>query len=299
MLDPKNVHIGCSPISWMSDDEPELAGDITWQQTASEIALGGYEGLELGSAYPMDAEVLKYELDLRGLKLANAWFSMRFTQRPMQETIDRFKQHLAFMSAMGAPVIGAGECGVTIHLSGDVPLYPAPPVLSDAQFEALAKGLEECGRLTNEKGVKFGIHPHMGTGVQTAADIARIMEMTDPKLVHLILDAGHTAAAGEDPCALLETYIDRIPLVHVKDGRKAVMQRVKDENMSFLKGVTAGMFTTPGDGDAVDWDTFFGILDKHDFKGWIVVEAEQDPSKAHPLTYTMNARKFIREKLGF
>lgn len=299
MLDPKYVHIGCSPISWMSDDEPELADDITWQQTASEIAFGGYEGLELGSAYPTDPKVLKYELDLRGLKLANAWFSMRFTQRPMQETIDRFKKHLDFMEAMGAPVIGAGECGVTIHLSGDIPLYPAPPKLSDAQFEALAKGLEECGRLANEKGIRFGIHPHMGTGVQTAEDIDRVMQMTDPKLVHLILDAGHTAAAGEDPCALLEKYIDRIPLVHVKDGRRAVMQRVKEENMSFLKGVTAGMFTTPGDGDAVDWDTFFGILDRHDFKGWIVVEAEQDPSKAHPLTYTMNARKFIREKIGF
>ena len=299
MLNQKKVHIGCSPISWMSDDEPELAGDITWQQTASEIALGGYEGLELGSAYPMDAKILKYELDLRGLQLANAWFSMRFTQRPPQETIDRFKAHLDFISAMGAPVIGAGECGVTIHLSGEVPLYPAPPKLSEAQFEALAAGLNACGRLANEKGVKFGIHPHMGTGVQTAEDIDRVMQMTDPDLVCLILDTGHTAAAGEDPCALLEKYIDRIPLVHVKDARRAVMQRVKEENMSFLKGVTAGMFTTPGDGDAVEWDAFFGILDRHDFAGWIVVEAEQDPSKAHPLTYTMNARKFICEKIGF
>lgn len=299
MLDSKYVHIGCSPISWMSDDEPELAGDITWQQTASEIALGGYEGLELGSAYPMIPNILKYELDLRGLQLANAWFSMRFTQRPMQETIDRFKKHLDFMSAMNAPVIGAGECGVTIHLSGDIPLYPAPPQLSDEQFDALAKGLNECGRLAKGKNIKFGIHPHMGTGVQTAKDIDRIMQMTDPELVYLILDTGHTAAAGEDPCALLEKYFDRIPLVHVKDGRRAVMQRVKDEQMSFLKGVTAGMFTTPGDGDAVDWDSFFDILDRHDFKGWIVVEAEQDPSKAHPLTYTMNDRKFIREKIGF
>lgn len=299
MLDPNYVHIGCSPISWMSDDEPELAGDITWQQTASEIALGGYEGLELGSAYPTDAGLLKRELDLRGLKLCNAWFSMRFSQRPMEETVERFKKHLDFMAAMGAPVIGAGECGVTIHLTKEIPLYPAPPVLSDQQFDALARGLNECGRLAREKGIKFGIHPHMGTGVQSAKDIDRVMESTDPELVHLILDAGHTAAAGEDPCALLEKYISRIPLVHIKDGRRAVMKRVREENLSFLKGVTAGMFTTPGDGDAVDWDTFFSILDRHDFKGWIVVEAEQDPTKAHPLVYTMNARKFIREKVGF
>lgn len=299
MLDPKYVHIGCSPISWMSDDEPELAGDITWQQTASEIALGGYEGVELGSAYPNDPETLKRELGLRGLKLCNAWFSMRFSQRPMGETVERFKKHLDFMAAMDAPVIGAGECGVTIHLSKEIPLYPVPPLLSDQQFDALAKGLNECGRLAKEKGIQFGIHPHMGTGVQSAADIDRVMESTDPELVSLILDAGHTAAAGEDPCALLEKYIDRIPLVHIKDGRREVIQRVKGENMSFLKGVTAGIFTTPGDGNAVDWDTFFSILDQHHFKGWIVVEAEQDPRKAHPLAYTMNARKFIREKVGF
>ncbi len=299
MLDKNKVKIGCSPISWMSDDDPEMAGKITWQQTLSEIALAGYEGYELGSAYPMDVEILKKESELRGVQLCNAWFSMRFTSRPMEETIERFKKHLAFMKAMGAKVIGAGECGVTIHLSSDIPLYTALPVLSDAQFEALARGLNECGKLAAEQGITFAIHPHIGTGVQTEKDIDKVMNMTDAKLVKLVLDTGHISAAGDSPTHIVDKYISRTALLHIKDGRSQAMKKMKAERLSFINGVKEGMFTVPGDGDMVNWDEIFAILDRNHFEGWIVVEAEQDPLKANPLEYTMLARKFIKNKIGF
>jgi len=298
MLEKDKVKIGCSPISWMSDDDPELAGKITWQQTLSEIALGGYEGYELGSAYPMDVDILRKESQLRGVQLCNAWFSMRFTSRPMEETIERFKRHLAFMKAMGANVIGAGECGVTIHLSSDIPLYTALPTLSGAQFEALARGMNECGRLAAAEGITFAIHPHIGTGVQTQKDIDKVMDMTDPKLVKLVLDTGHIAAAGDSPTHVVEKYIARTALMHVKDARSHVIKKMKAERLSFIYGVKEGMFTVPGDGDMVDWEEIFQILDRNHFAGWIVVEAEQDPLKANPLEYTMMARKFIRDQIG-
>ena len=43
------------------------------------------------------------------------------------------------------------------------------------------------------------------------------------------------------------------------------------------------------------------MVSENDFKGWIVVEAEQDPAKAHPLTYVTMGYKNIQsycEKFG-
>jgi inosose dehydratase len=117
-----------------------------------------------------------------------------------------------------------------------------------------------------------------------APDVDRLMESTDPELVHLLLDTGHMAFAGGDPLAVAETYGDRIKHVHLKDVRSAVVDRVREEGLSFQDGIEAGVFTVPGDGD-LELAPVLEALGRHGFEGWLVVEAEQDPAKAHPLTY--------------
>ena len=41
-------------------------------------------------------------------------------------------------------------------------------------------------------------HHHMGTGVQTAEEIDRLLDGTDPGLLFLLYDTGHLAFSGED-----------------------------------------------------------------------------------------------------
>jgi len=72
---------------------------------------------------------------------------------------------------------------------------------------------------------------------------------------------------------------------------------VKKERMSFLKAVKEGVFTVPGDG-GVNFSGVFRLLDKKGYRGWYVVEAEQDPARANPFEYAVKARTFIREKAG-
>jgi inosose dehydratase len=72
---------------------------------------------------------------------------------------------------------------------------------------------------------------------------------------------------------------------------------VKKEKMSFLQAVKAGVFTVPGDG-IIDYESLFKVLDDHQYEGWFVVEAEQDPALANPLEYAIKARQYIREKTG-
>ncbi|HBH69567.1 MAG TPA: myo-inosose-2 dehydratase, partial [Erwinia persicina] len=84
---------------------------------------------------------------------------------------------------------------------------------------------------------------------------------------------------------------------HLKDVRDEVVAQVKTQKLSFLDGVKKGTFTVPGDG-VIDFDPVFKILDDFGYKGWMVVEAEQDPALANPFEYAVKARKYIREHAG-
>jgi inosose dehydratase len=293
----KSVRLGIAPIAWTNDDLPELGGNNTFEQCISEMALAGYKGSEVGNKYPRDPQVLKRYLDLRGLTICNAWFSSFLTTRPYEEVEKAFIAHRDFLFAVGARIIGAAEQGHSIQGKQDVPVFEGKPKFTDEEWKRLADGLNALGARAAEKGMTLTYHHHMGTGVQTGAEIDRLMEMTDPVRLSLLYDTGHLAFSGEDYAAVLERYASRVRHVHLKDVRSDVLARVKPERMSFLQAVKAGVFTVPGDG-GVSFEPVFRSLKRHGYRGWYVVEAEQDPARANPFEYAVKARSFIREKTG-
>ena len=226
------------------------------------------------------------------------WVSSFFTTFENERTFAEFEKHMDFTYGLGARVIGVGECGVTVHGQEETPLFSNCPILTEEQMKNLAEGLNELGRRAQKKGMKVCFHPHVGTGIQSLDEIDRLMKLTDPALVGLLFDTGHSTIAGEDPVEILKKYIGRVAHIHVKDVRSEVFEQVKSGGHSFLWGVKNGMFTVPGDGNCVDWMSIFEILKASDYEGWIVVEAEQDPAKADPLEYAQKARAFMREQLG-
>ena len=99
-----------------------------------------------------------------------------------------------------------------------------------------------------------------------------------------MFDTGHCLFSGGDPESLLARHLDRIVHFHCKDVRKPVLEKARREDMSFMGAVMEGIFTVPGDG-SVDFLSLLRPLAERGYEGWLVVEAEQDPAKAHPLTY--------------
>ena len=296
MLDNKKVKLAIAPIAWTNDDLPDLGAENSFEQCISEMALSGFSGSEIGNKYPKDPDVLKHYLDVRGLRICNAWFSSLLLSDGYDATIDAFIKHRDFLHALGAKVIGASEQGNSIQ-GKNVSIFGNKPVYTDEQWELIAKGFNEMGRLAREKDMCFTVHHHMGTGVQTADEIDRLMEMTDENLVFLLFDTGHLAFAGEDAVAVLKKYVHRTKHVHLKSIRKDIIAEGKAKGYSFLDCVRAGAFTVPGDGD-FDFRPVFDILSDADYEGWVVVEAEQDPAKANPFEYALLARKYIREASG-
>lgn len=297
MFRKEDIQLGIAPIGWTNDDMPELGGDIPFEQCISEMALAGFTGTEIGNKYPRNIDELKQALQLRGLQIASAWFSAYLTTKPYEETEAAFIQHRDFLHAMGAEVIVVSEQGKSIQGEMDTPLFEKKPKFSDQEWQTLAQGLNRLGELAQQKGLNLVYHHHMGTGVQTADEIDQLMNLTDEDLVYLLFDTGHLYFSGDDPLYILKKYLDRIKHVHLKDVRADIAKQVRNGQQSFLQAVKQGVFTVPGDG-AYDFLPAFEILAKSSYKGWLLVEAEQDPIKANPLQYALIARNYIRDKAG-
>ena len=257
---------------------PDLGKENTFEQCVSEMALAGFTGSEVGGKYPKDTAVLKKALDLRGISISSAWFSSFLLTQPYEQVEKDFIAHCEFLHAMGAKFCNVAEQGNSIQGKFDKAVFRDKPYNTEEQWKLLTEGLNKLGAVAKKIGLTMTYHHHMGTGVQTAEEIDRLMNETDPELVWLLYDTGHLVCSGEDYLAILKKYLPRIRHIHF-----------------FLDGVRAGMFTVPGDGD-IDFAPIFDIVNASDYDGWYIVEAEQDPAKANPLEYAIKARKYIRDK---
>jgi len=297
-MDKLKIRLGAAPIAWTNDDLPDLGSENTFEQCVSEMALAGYVGTEIGTKYPKDTQRLRKALELRGLVVCNAWFSGGFTSKPYDEVIEEFRNHCDFMAEMGAKVIGAAEIGNSVQ-GLQLPVIDAKPNFTEEQWKLVGRGFQEMAGIAKEKGIVLAYHHHMGTGVQTPAEIDRFMEETEGT-VKLLFDTGHLVYSEGSEEAMLEVlkkYAGRIAHVHLKDIRPEMVKKVIDGKLSFLDGVRLGTFTVPGDG-IIDFKPVFEELERQNYEGWMVVEAEQDPAVADPYEYALKARKYIHELTG-
>ncbi|MFF9163289.1 myo-inosose-2 dehydratase [Streptomyces longwoodensis] len=293
------VSLGVTPTLWWNDDFPLLDIGIPFEQCVSEMAFAGFQGCSIGHKFPADPAELKEALDLRGLKVSEPWVSTYFTIGELDRTVENFRRQLAFLEAVGGQDIVVAEFGLSSHLQ-PIPVFDHRPEFTDEEWSLLTSGLDTIGRLAADHGMRLCYHHHMGTGVQTAEDIDRLMADTDPDHVHLLLDTGHLRFAGDDPLETAERHQQRIKHVHLKNVRQPVADKVRSDRLSFQEGIQQGVFTVPGDPDgAIDFQPVLWTLGNAGYEGWLVVEAEQDPSKARPLAYAKMARSYLAEVLGW
>jgi myo-inosose-2 dehydratase len=274
------VRLGTNPIGWSNDDLRALGGETPLETCLAEARLAGFDGIELGHKFPREAAALRPILQRYHLALVSGWYSTRLLERDAAAELEAMRPHVALLRALGCSVLILAETSNAIHGDRAVPLTHRP-VLTETQWTLLETRLTALADAVDREGLAIAYHHHMGTVVQTEAEIDRLMSMTDPN-VGLLLDTGHATFAGGDPVALARRHRERIVHVHCKDVRAAVMQDALRGGWSFLDSVVAGIFTVPGDGN-VDFSAVLAELPG--YGGWLVVEAEQDPAKAHPLTY--------------
>jgi len=201
------------------------------EQILDAIAAAGYAGTELGPrGYLGEGDVLRERLRSRGLELVGAFVQLDFADRACD--LDELDRTLDVLEGYDAKAI----------------LSDSGPRGGDVDLDAVGRAAERV----RGRGFEPAFHHHLGTRVQTVAEIERLLAGTD---VPLLLDSGHLAAAGGDPVASLREWRDRINHVHLKDAR-------------------AGAFCELGTGE-VELEAFLRELDGYD--GWLVVEQDWVP----------------------
>jgi inosose dehydratase len=286
-----SVRIGINPLTWSNDDLPALGGDTPLAQCLSEGAQAGYAGFELGNKFPRETEVLRPLLAEHDLDLISGWYSGRLLERSVEEEIEAMESHVTLLSQMGATVVVFAEVSGCVHGEIDTPLS-CRPVLGAGEWVEFGRKLSEVADSMLSRGVRMAYHHHMGTVVESEREINRLMAVCDDS-VGLLLDTGHLSFAGGNPVATLRRHADRVVHVHCKDVRRQQLDTALNNDTSFLQAVLAGVFTVPGDG-SIDFSSVLRTLKETNYQGWLVVEAEQDPAKADPLTYARMGYDFLR-----
>ncbi len=292
------IRIGANPIGWSNDDLLEIGGDTPLETCLAEAREAGFVGMELGNKFPREPGALKAALAPYGMACIGGWYSCELLTRSAEDEIRALRKHLDLLKAVGSTVFIIAETSNAIHGDRSMPLSRRPH-LTGAAWAEFGRRMTQVADATLAEGVRVVYHHHMGTVVQSEADIDAFMAATGPS-VHLLLDTGHATWGGADPAALAARYRARISHVHCKDVRPAIKAKSDAGDWSFLdsilgKGDELGVYTVPGDG-CVDYEAVFRALPG--YSGWVVVEAEQDPKKAPALPYAKKGVAHLRRTLA-
>jgi inosose dehydratase len=263
-------------------------------------------------------------MESRGLKIASTWAGTTFTTGVNAEAaFADFQAQVTFLQKVGARDVVVAELANAVNQVRTKSVLNERPTLNEAQWFLLTELLDRAGKYAkdsrdpldpDDRGMQLSYHPHVGTCVMTVKETERLLDHTNPDYVGLCLDTAHLRYGGASQNEIVELtkkYATRITHVHLKNVRKAVLPAAK--NYSFYQAIKSGIFTVPGDPEGdLDLDPIMDILKEVGYSRWMVIEAEQvptkyDPSKPEdgtpedptPLRYARIAREYLRKHLDY
>ena len=288
------VKLGIAPIAWSNDDMPELGGDTPLEQCLSEASEAGFIGIESGGKFPKHSNELLPLLNKYNLNLCSGWYGANLRNNSTNEEKKLIQDQLNLFKECNSPCIVFAEVSGSIQGDPNRKLSTRPQ-MNNEEWKSFCNKLSEMGEFLEGEGMPLAYHHHMGTIIETHEDTARLLENTNDS-VKLTLDTGHMLFAQGNSKKILEDFSSRIIHVHCKDIRKNVLENSLQNDLSFRGAFLDGAFTVPGEG-CIDYKPLFDILKTKDYSGWLVVEAEQDPSKANPFEYAKIGYKYLIETL--
>jgi inosose dehydratase len=232
----------------------------------AEVAASGYDGIDSGPV----GFFLPRDLVREGLGLAGGWIDLRYGQAAgFAEDLAALRAALEMFARM--PV---DDPRFAPRPTLACPPHPArfarpgagvPGMPRDA-WPGFAARVQAAADVCREAGLEPAFHFHLGTDVETVAEVERLLELTD---VGVCLDTGHLWLAGGDPVAALDSWAGRVRQVHVKDASRAALAGAGD----LSSAVAGGCFPALGKGE-MDLAAFAGALQETGYEGWIVVEQD-------------------------
>ena len=179
------------------------------------------------------------------------------------------------------------EVGGSTLVVRPVGSYWRTGALGEERLDALAATWNAVGAATEGSGIRVGVHVDCLSAIQTAGEIATLLERLDAT-VGLALDTAELTIAGIDPVELYERHAPRVAHVHMKDARVADTlgeRTMPNAELGFLSAggerrVERWFWELGTDNGLVDGAGLLEALTRHGYAGGVVFESDQSPDPA-------------------
>lgn len=258
------MKIAGAPISWGVCEVPGWGYQLTPERVLTEMKQAGLTATELGPEgfLPADTTELVELLDGYGLACVGGFVPVVLF-RDDHDPLDDLAGPLESLVAAGAGVVVLAAA--TGHDG-----YDDRPVLDEAQWATLLANLDRLSEIATARGLAAVLHPHVGTMVQTRAEVDRVLAGSN---IPLCLDTGHLLIGGTDPLALTKAVPERVAHTHLKDVNAELAATVQSGELTYTQAVAAGMYVPLGAGD-VDIAGIVKTLEDNGYDGWYVMEQD-------------------------
>jgi inosose dehydratase len=277
-----------APISWGVCEVPGWGYQIAPDRVFTEMREAGLAATEAGPEdfLPWAGGGVGPFLAERGLGLVGG-----FVPAVLHRDRDTA---LADVRAAAKRLVGAGGDVVVLAAATGSQGYDGRPELSAAEWDVLTGTLDAAVEVGSELGARVVLHPHMGTVVEGADEVARVLEGS---LIPLCVDTGHLLIGGVDPYELVRDATARVTHVHLKDVDAALAARVQAGELSYTTAITQGLYQALGAGD-VDVAGIVSTLERDGYTGWYVLEQdlvlhEEPPAGGGPVLDVRSSRDFL------
>lgn len=256
------AQIGCGQLTWNRDMAP--------QEVLADIARAGYDGAPAPGTDPQATAKLFAAANLKpapGYLGAPLW-----DPAAADSIVTQAKEH-----ARTHQQLGLTEIYVAVNLTTErravAGRVSAADALSDAGFVTLAATLNAVGHATLEFGVSTCFHNHVGSYIETRAELDHVFSLVDRSVVFLGPDFGHLAWAGDDAVACARDYAADIKTIHIKDIDPTVLAEGVTKHWDYATFSGHGIFIELGTG-FVDLKGTLAEVGGANFPGWIIVETD-------------------------
>lgn len=289
----RKLLIGNGPCSWGTLEFEETKGEqIPYDQMLDELVETGYTGTELGDwgYMPTDPALLRSALERRGLTMLGAFVPVTLKEAGAHaEGMARALKTARLLAAVaGTPppfLVLADNNGTDPRRTQLAGRIREADGLNATDWKIFAAGADLIACAVYEQtGLLTVFHHHCAGYVETPAEIARLLELTNPARLGLVFDTGHYVyGSGGESCAAegLDSFGERVWYVHFKDCRSDVARRARAKQWDYFTALRHGVFCELGKG-SVDFAAILKHLRSRGYDRYVLVEQDVLPGMGAP-----------------
>lgn len=294
-----SVKLSAAPIDW------GVAGLVDGNPDPNElldcVRDAGFSGCELGTHgyFGLTSGEIAGLFEPRGLAVSASWYDVDLAKPLAAESAAEIDLICSLLQAGGADVINI-SAKMTPERLAVVSRVPEHPETwwNDDDWVRVPGVLGEVHEVASARGVRVAVHQHVGTHLESAAEMRRFIDVSRGGPTAFCLDTGHLLLGGADPVALLTELGDRVIHIHAKDVDPTIFARLRAGELDYVAATGAGLYSDLGTG-MVDWLGVRAGLDAAGFDGWVVAEQDRilSPGSRIPFEASPRNHKFLANLL--